>query len=86
MYDLEVVESSRLSPLLLSFFSESLLRFCGVWNTNAKNCLDAQMVLKVLLTHVPPEELLQYQGARTVLEGLIPYTGQEISSGGPCIG
>uniref|UniRef100_A0A7N6FE52 U3 small nucleolar RNA-associated protein 13 C-terminal domain-containing protein n=1 Tax=Anabas testudineus TaxID=64144 RepID=A0A7N6FE52_ANATE len=54
---------------------ESLLRYCVVWNTNARNCLDAQAVLQVLLTHLPPEELLQYQGARTHLEGLIPYTG-----------
>lgn len=34
------------------------------------------MLLQVLLTHVPPEELLQYQGARAHLEALIPYTGQ----------
>ncbi|KAA8585048.1 hypothetical protein FQN60_003742 [Etheostoma spectabile] len=53
---------------------ESLLRYCTVWNTNARNCQDAQAVLHVLLTHLPPEELLQYQGARTHLEGLIPYT------------
>ncbi|KAM4531760.1 transducin beta-like protein 3 [Odontesthes bonariensis] len=53
---------------------ESLLRFCVVWNTNARNCQDSQAVLKVLLTHLPPEELLQYQGARTHLEALIPYT------------
>lgn len=53
---------------------ESLLRYCVVWNTNARNCQDAQAVLQVLLTHLPPEELLQYQGARTYLEGLIPYT------------
>lgn len=53
---------------------ESLLRFCVVWNTNARNCLYAQAVLQVLLTHLPPEELLQYQGVRTHLEGLIPYT------------
>lgn len=53
---------------------ESLLRYCAVWNTNARNCQDAQAVLQVLLTHLPPEELLQYQGARTHLEGLIPYT------------
>lgn len=55
---------------------ESLLRYCTVWNTNARNCQDAQAVLRVLLTHVPPEELMQYQGARTHLEGLIPYTGE----------
>ncbi|KAM3598149.1 uncharacterized protein V6R79_014238 [Siganus canaliculatus] len=53
---------------------ESLLRFCAVWNTNARNCQDAQAVLQVLLTHLPPEELLQYQGARAHLEALIPYT------------
>ncbi|KAM9780107.1 transducin beta-like protein 3 [Neosynchiropus ocellatus] len=53
---------------------ESLLRYCAIWNTNARNCLDAQVVLQVLLTHLPPEELMQYQGARTHLEGLIPYT------------
>uniref|UniRef100_UPI003AAFAA71 transducin beta-like protein 3 n=1 Tax=Centroberyx gerrardi TaxID=166262 RepID=UPI003AAFAA71 len=53
---------------------ESLLRYCAVWNTNARSCLDAQAVLQVLLRHLPPEELLQYQGARTHLEGLIPYT------------
>uniref|UniRef100_A0A8C6VR83 Transducin beta like 3 n=1 Tax=Nothobranchius furzeri TaxID=105023 RepID=A0A8C6VR83_NOTFU len=52
----------------------ALLRYCVVWNTNARNCLDAQSVLQVLLTHLPPEELLQFQGARTHLEGLIPYT------------
>lgn len=56
--------------------AEALLRYCVAWNTNAKNCQDAQVVLQVLLTHVPPEELLQYQGARTHLEALIPYTGQ----------
>uniref|UniRef100_A0A3B4B9L1 U3 small nucleolar RNA-associated protein 13 C-terminal domain-containing protein n=1 Tax=Periophthalmus magnuspinnatus TaxID=409849 RepID=A0A3B4B9L1_9GOBI len=53
---------------------ESLLRYCVVWNTNARNCLQAQAVLQVLLTHLPPEELLQYQGTRAHLEGLIPYT------------
>ena len=55
--------------------TESLLRYCAVWNTNARSCLDAQAVLQVLLTHLAPEELLQYQGARGHLEGLIPYTG-----------
>uniref|UniRef100_A0A8C5C9S9 Transducin beta like 3 n=1 Tax=Gadus morhua TaxID=8049 RepID=A0A8C5C9S9_GADMO len=54
--------------------TESLLRYCAVWNTNARSCLDAQAVLQVLLTHLAPEELLQYQGARGHLEGLIPYT------------
>uniref|UniRef100_A0A8C8FHA7 U3 small nucleolar RNA-associated protein 13 C-terminal domain-containing protein n=1 Tax=Oncorhynchus tshawytscha TaxID=74940 RepID=A0A8C8FHA7_ONCTS len=53
---------------------ESMLRYCAVWNTNARSCLDAQAVIQVMLTHLSPEELLQYQGARAHLEGLIPYT------------
>ncbi|XP_067279298.1 transducin beta-like protein 3 [Pseudorasbora parva] len=53
---------------------ETVLRYCVVWNTNSRSCLDAQAVLQVLLTHLSPEEMLQYQGARTHLEGLIPYT------------
>ncbi|XP_051571584.1 transducin beta-like protein 3 [Myxocyprinus asiaticus] len=57
---------------------ESVLRYCVVWNTNSRSCLDAQSVLQVLLTHLSPEELLQYQGARTHLEGLIPYTERHI--------
>uniref|UniRef100_A0A673XI20 Transducin beta like 3 n=1 Tax=Salmo trutta TaxID=8032 RepID=A0A673XI20_SALTR len=54
--------------------TESMLRYCAVWNTNARSCLDAQAVIQVMLTHLSPEELLQYQGARAHLEGLIPYT------------
>uniref|UniRef100_A0A9J8AAD8 Transducin beta like 3 n=1 Tax=Cyprinus carpio carpio TaxID=630221 RepID=A0A9J8AAD8_CYPCA len=53
---------------------ESVLRYSVVWNTNSRSCLDAQAVLQVLLTHLIPEEILQYQGTRTHLEGLIPYT------------
>ncbi|XP_055754572.1 transducin beta-like protein 3 [Salvelinus fontinalis] len=53
---------------------ESMLRYSAVWNTNARSCLDAQAVIQVMLTHLSPEELLQYQGARAHLEGLIPYT------------
>ncbi|XP_024001003.2 transducin beta-like protein 3 [Salvelinus sp. IW2-2015] len=37
---------------------ESMLRYCAVWNTNARSCLDAQAVIQVMLTHLSPEELL----------------------------
>uniref|UniRef100_A0A8D0CJK8 Transducin beta like 3 n=1 Tax=Scleropages formosus TaxID=113540 RepID=A0A8D0CJK8_SCLFO len=53
---------------------ESVLRYCAVWNTNARSCLDAQVVIQVLLQHESPELLLQYQGVRGILEGLLPYT------------
>lgn len=53
---------------------ESVLRYCSVWNTNSRSCLDAQAVLKVLLTHLSPEEMLQFQSAHTHLQALVPYT------------
>ncbi|KAM6957199.1 transducin beta-like protein 3 [Aplochiton taeniatus] len=53
---------------------EAILGYCVVWNTNARSCQEAQAVLQVLLSHLPPEELITYQGARSHLEGLIPYT------------
>uniref|UniRef100_A0A8C4ESX7 Transducin beta like 3 n=1 Tax=Dicentrarchus labrax TaxID=13489 RepID=A0A8C4ESX7_DICLA len=68
------VSSLIFLPCPSSPLAASLLRYCVMWNTNARNCQDAQAVLQVLLTHLPPEELLQYQGARAHLEGLIPYT------------
>ncbi|KAG2455705.1 TBL3 protein, partial [Polypterus senegalus] len=54
---------------------EAILRFCTVWNTNARHCHEAQAVLEVLLRSENPEQLLQYNGIRAAVEGLIPYTG-----------
>ncbi|XP_069838180.1 transducin beta-like protein 3 [Dendropsophus ebraccatus] len=53
---------------------ESVLRYCSVWNTNSRNCHEAQCVLHVLLTQEAPESLLQYSSIRSSVEGLIPYT------------
>ncbi|XP_069762489.1 transducin beta-like protein 3 isoform X1 [Narcine bancroftii] len=53
---------------------ESLLKFCMVWNTNSKNCHEAQYVIQILLRNETPEHLLQYNGIKAALEGLVPYT------------
>ncbi|KAM3916149.1 transducin beta-like protein 3 [Leptodactylus fuscus] len=53
---------------------ESILRYCSVWNTNSRNCHEAQCVLNVLLMNEDPESLLQYSGIRGNVEALIPYT------------
>ncbi|KAM4698483.1 transducin beta-like protein 3 [Rhinophrynus dorsalis] len=53
---------------------ESILRYCSVWNTNSRNCHEAQSVLNILLTHELPDSLLQYSGVRGSVESLIPYT------------
>ncbi|XP_053550459.1 transducin beta-like protein 3 [Bombina bombina] len=53
---------------------ESILRYCSIWNTNSRNCREAQSVLNILLTHESPDTLLQYSAIRGTLESLIPYT------------
>ncbi|XP_062914934.1 transducin beta-like protein 3 [Mobula hypostoma] len=53
---------------------ESVLKYCMVWNTNSKNCLEAQHVIQILLRNETPEHLLQYSGIKAGLEALIPYT------------
>uniref|UniRef100_A0AAY4BET5 U3 small nucleolar RNA-associated protein 13 C-terminal domain-containing protein n=1 Tax=Denticeps clupeoides TaxID=299321 RepID=A0AAY4BET5_9TELE len=67
-----------IADVLIVHIRVALLRYSVVWNTNARSCLNAQVLLKVLLTHLPPEELLQYQGARGNLEALIPYTERHL--------
>ncbi|KAL4659135.1 transducin beta-like protein 3 [Arapaima gigas] len=57
---------------------ESVLRYCVVWNTNARSCLDAHAVIQALLRHESPEDLIKYQGARGLLEGLLPYTERHV--------
>ncbi|XP_075686680.1 transducin beta-like protein 3 [Rhinoderma darwinii] len=53
---------------------EFILRYCSIWNTNSRNCHEAQSVLNILLMHEAPESLLQYSGIRGNVEALIPYT------------
>uniref|UniRef100_A0A8C5QET0 Transducin beta like 3 n=1 Tax=Leptobrachium leishanense TaxID=445787 RepID=A0A8C5QET0_9ANUR len=53
---------------------ESVLKYCCVWNTNSRNCHEAQAVLNILLTHESPDTLLQYSSIRGSVESLIPYT------------
>ncbi|XP_078273803.1 transducin beta-like protein 3 [Rhinoraja longicauda] len=53
---------------------ESILKFSMVWNTNSRNCHEAQHVIQILLRNETPDHLLQYSGVRTALEGLIPYS------------
>ncbi|XP_030434307.1 transducin beta-like protein 3 isoform X1 [Gopherus evgoodei] len=53
---------------------ESVLKFLVTWNTNSRNCHEAQAVLETLLKHEAPECLLQYEGIKTAVESLLPYT------------
>ncbi|XP_067911859.1 transducin beta-like protein 3 [Heterodontus francisci] len=53
---------------------ESVLKFCMIWNTNSKNCHEAQSIVQILLRNETPEQLLRYNGIKSAVEGLIPYT------------
>lgn len=53
---------------------ESILKFSMVWNTNSRNCHEAQHVIQILLRNESPDHLLQYGGVKAALEGLIPYS------------
>lgn len=52
----------------------SILKYVSRWNQNGRHSHVAQSVLATLLKHVPPERLLEMEGLRALLEGLIPYT------------
>ncbi|XP_062999218.1 transducin beta-like protein 3 [Elgaria multicarinata webbii] len=53
---------------------EALLKFSVTWNTNSRNCHEAQAVVETLLRHETPESLLQYDGIKAAVESLLPYT------------
>ncbi|KAH0631762.1 hypothetical protein JD844_019528 [Phrynosoma platyrhinos] len=55
---------------------EAVLKFSVIWNTNSRNCHEAQAVLETLLKHEMPECLLQYEGIKGAVESLLPYTGK----------
>ncbi|NXC74661.1 TBL3 protein, partial [Anhinga anhinga] len=53
---------------------EAVLTFLVTWNTNSRNCHEAQAVIEILLKHEAPESLLQYSGIKSAVESLLPYT------------
>ncbi|XP_054246864.1 transducin beta-like protein 3 [Indicator indicator] len=53
---------------------EAVLSFLVTWNTNSRNCHEAQAVIETLLKHEAPDSLLQYSGIKSAVESLLPYT------------
>ncbi|KAF4792020.1 Transducin beta-like protein 3 [Turdus rufiventris] len=53
---------------------EAVLGFLVTWNTNSRNCHEAQAVLETLLKHEAPDNLLQFSGVKSAVESLLPYT------------
>ena len=53
---------------------QTLFKFTVSWNTNSRNCHEAQAVLKGLLQCTPPDEIEMYPDAQSIIEALLPYT------------
>lgn len=53
---------------------DSVLRFCGQWNTNSKNCHEAQFILSIVLKSYTAEDLLKFPNMKSTIESLLPYT------------
>ncbi|KFO77110.1 Transducin beta-like 3, partial [Cuculus canorus] len=53
---------------------EAVLTFLVTWNTNSRNCHEAQAIVEILLKHEAPDNLLQYAGIKSAVESLLPYT------------
>ncbi|NXI35916.1 TBL3 protein, partial [Galbula dea] len=53
---------------------EAVLTFLVTWNTNSRNCHEAQAIIEILLKHEAPDSLLQYSGIKSAVESLLPYT------------
>lgn len=51
-----------------------LLEFCANWNRNSKSAFVAQTTLKIILTSLPLEDLLNDFSIRKQLETLLPFT------------
>ena len=51
-----------------------LLNFVSVWNTNSKNCHQAQVLLEYLLSNFTVEEILAFDDVQSNIRGLLAYT------------
>lgn len=58
--------------------TEAVLGFLVTWNTNSRNCHEAQAVMETLLKHEAPDTLLQFSGIKSAVESLLPYTGEAL--------
>ena len=53
---------------------QTLFKFVVSWNSNSRNCHEAQAVLRAILLYTHPEEIEKYPDAQSTIEALLPYT------------
>lgn len=49
-----------------------LLTYVKEWNTNGKHARVAQTVLACILKAIPPAKLMDVEGIKPILEGIVP--------------
>ena len=59
---------------LTSDQKQTLFKFIVSWNTNSRNCHEAQAVLKGLFLCTLPDEIEKFPDAQSTIEALLPYT------------
>jgi U3 small nucleolar RNA-associated protein 13 len=50
-----------------------ILRYCRDWNTRARNCHMAMLVLKAIVSTIPAHTLAAAEGVPEILAGITPY-------------
>ncbi|XP_065321684.1 transducin beta-like protein 3 [Gordionus sp. m RMFG-2023] len=53
---------------------DSLFRFSSQWNTNAKTCYPAQIVLNTILKSIHPDVLVKLPNIISSIQSIVPYT------------
>jgi len=51
-----------------------LLKFAVSWNTNSRNCHEAQAVINIVLSCMSPSDIEGFSDLQTIIESLLPYT------------
>merc|ERR1712062_283489 len=50
-----------------------VLRYCRDWNTMARNCDVAMLILRAIIDSIPAETLAAEDGVKDLIEGIMPY-------------
>ena len=73
--------SMKLHEVANAFTDEEIvkcLRYIREWNSNARNCHVAQLLLREILLCHPPQKLRKIRGIRDLVDGMVPYTERHL--------
>lgn len=73
----ELLENSMQSLKLDQ--KQTLFKFIVSWNTNSRNCHEAQAVLHAMLISTSPTEIEELPDAQATIESLLPYTDRHFT-------